>query len=167
MENWFRSRDENWGNAGNVEKLLDAMYEKWCIRDGDTNESGQAILTKDDIPDNLQVHLKTITEAKQNAIDALNALVGLKSVKERINELKLIMQFEGVSAPRHYIFAGNLGTGKTTVARLLGDLLCEGGALRRGHVIEVSREDLVADIVGGTAKKTKKILDKHLTVFYS
>ena len=162
MENWFRSRDENWGNAGNVEKLLDSMYEKWCIRDGANNESGQAILTKDDIPDNLQAHLKSITEAKQSAIDSLNALVGLESVKERINELKLVMRFEGVSAPGHYIFAGNPGTGKTTVARLLGDLLCEVGALRRGHVIEVSREDLVADVVGGTAKKTKKILEQAL-----
>lgn len=162
MENWFRSRDENWGNAGNVEKLLDSMYEKWCVRDGSTNEYGQAILVKADIPDYLQVHLKSITEAKQNAIDALNSLVGLESVKDRINELRLVMQFEGVSAPGHYIFAGNPGTGKTTVARLLGDLLCEVGALRRGHVIEVSREDLVADIVGGTAKKTKKILEQAL-----
>ena len=162
MENWFRSRDENWGNAGNVEKLLDSMYENWCLREGKTNENGQPILTALDIPEYLQIHLKTITEAKKNAIDSLNSLVGLGSVKERINDLRLVMQFEGVTAPGHYIFAGNPGTGKTTVARLLGDLLCEVGALRRGHVIEVSREDLVADIVGGTAKKTKKILEQAL-----
>lgn len=162
MENWFRSRDENWGNAGNVEKLLDTMFEHWCTREGNKNESGMPILSIEDIPENLQIHLKSITDAKKDAIEALDKLVGLERVKNRINELKLFIQFEGKSAPGHYIFAGNPGTGKTTVARLLGDLFCEVGVLRRGHVVEVNREDLVSEHVGGTAKKTKRVVEKAL-----
>lgn len=162
MENWFRSRDENWGNAGNVEKLLDAMYESWCIREGALTSDGCPIIVLNDIPDNLKVHIKPISEAKKNAIESLNKLVGLERVKERITELRLVTQFEGRTAPGHYIFAGNPGTGKTTVARLLGDLFCEVGVLRRGHVIEVSREDLVSDHVGGTAKKTKRVVEQAL-----
>jgi len=162
MENWFRSRDENWGNAGNIEKLIDSMYENWCVRSGERNESGHPIITLSDIPDNLQIHNKPITEAKKGAVDALNNLIGLSSVKERINELRRKIAFEGKTEPGHYIFAGNPGTGKTTVARLLGDIFCSIGVLRRGHVVEVSREDLVSEHVGGTAKKTKAIIEKAL-----
>lgn len=162
MENWFRSRDENWGNAGNVEKLIDSMYENWCIRYGDKNADGNPILSLSDIPDLLQVHNKPITEAKKDSVEALNSMIGLSSVKERINDLRRNIIFEGKTDPGHYIFVGNPGTGKTTVARLLGDIFCSIGVLRRGQVIEVTREDLVSEHVGGTAKKTRKVIEKAL-----
>ena len=161
--NWHRSRDNNWGNAGNVEKLLDSMYESWCMRSGPRNEDGCILLSKCDVPGSLQVHFKTITEAKQDAITRLDSLIGLRNVKDRIKKLRRNIQIGGhTSEPGHYIFAGNPGTGKTTVARLLGDLMCEAGVLRRGHVIEVSREDLVSVHVGATAPKTKAVIERAL-----
>ena len=161
--NWHRTRDRNWGNAGNVEKLVDSMFESWCMRGGERDTRGWLVFTRVDIPEKLQVHLKDLSEAKADAITRLNELTGLASVKDRIKKLRRHIKIGGQTAePGHYIFAGNPGSGKTTVARLLGDLLCEAGVLRRGHVIEVSREDLVASHVGQTALKTKNVVEAAL-----
>lgn len=163
FNNWFKSRDKNWGNAGNVEKLIEKMYDNWCVREGYYDSEGQVVLTLEDIPDNLQIHLKELSEAKQDAIERLDSLVGLDNVKTRIKKIRRNILIGGItSAPGHYVFSGNPGTGKTTVAKLLGDLLCEAGVLRRGHVIEVGREDLVGIHVGSTAQKTKAIIEKAL-----
>jgi SpoVK/Ycf46/Vps4 family AAA+-type ATPase len=106
----------------------------------------------------------------EEASTELNALIGLETVKKQIDEFSTYLKFLKIREEKgfkednkfnlHTAFLGNPGTGKTTVAKMLGKIYYSLGLLSKGHVHEVGRVDLAGEYIGQTAPKVKKAIDK-------
>lgn len=108
-------------------------------------------------------------ESFKQLTSKLNSLVGLESVKVTIanliayNRIQKLREESNLKTPKrtlHIAFLGNPGTGKTTVARIIGKMYKQIGLLSKGHFTEVSRTDLIAGYQGQTAIKVKEVIEK-------
>ncbi|NJC85767.1 CbbX protein [Planosporangium mesophilum] len=128
----------------------------------------------DRLPDDATVDLAAERAAAgiDEVLDSLDReLVGLAAVKTRISEIAALLLVDrvrarfGLSASRpnlHMSFTGSPGTGKTTVAMRMAELLRRVGYLERGHLVAVTRDDLVGQYVGHTAPKTREVLKRAM-----
>lgn len=107
----------------------------------------------------------------EDALEKLNKLIGIQTVKEQINDFIALADMNKKRADAglktddfslHSLFLGNPGTGKTTVARIVGDLLFQKGIIKQNKFIEASRSDLVGKYIGHTAAKTREVLESAL-----
>lgn len=107
----------------------------------------------------------------ETVLEQLNNLVGMQNVKDEVNTLinfltiQKLRQEKGlasISVTLHSVFCGPPGTGKTTVARLMGQIYKQLGILSKGHVIETDRSGLVAGYIGQTAIKTDTLISEAL-----
>lgn len=109
------------------------------------------------------------TRSLDELLGDLNKLIGLEGVKAKVSDLiafqtvQILREKQGLHSQKrtmHLAFTGNPGTGKTTVARIIGRIYKQIGLLSKGHFIEVSRTDLIAGYQGQTALKVKKVIDE-------
>ena len=172
-ENWVNLAGENWGNAREAVKLIDDMMNKY------KNDPDKETVTTDDgekyllqirhLPDDKMSYLKPVSQMREEILAKLNAMTGLSEAKKTIEKLRIRMIMGHQQMPGHYIFVGNPGTGKTTMARYMGQILRNLNMLKRGHLIEYTASDLMTEVFnddnrGDFTKVANKALDGVLFI---
>lgn len=177
----YRDRDQSFGNARFAYALIDEGKMNLglrLIKDADVkNMSTETLstITYEDVKNiktaavKKEIHIPIDEELLKLSTTELNRLIGMEHIKNEVNDLvKLVRYYRETGKDVlnkfsiHTIFTGNPGTGKTTLARIVGKIYKALGLLERGHVIETGREGLIAGYVGQTALKTKEKLNESM-----
>ena len=165
IKQMYDSRDKDFANGRTMRSLFDEICKKQAqrLQHGDMSalsDSQLMTIEEEDIP----------YEAPQGVdytecLAKLDGMVGLGAVKKEITNLAAYLNLQvrrgetNTFQGKHYVFTGNPGTGKTTVARIMADVFKTLGILSRGQLVEADRAKLVAGYSGQTAIKTNQLID--------
>lgn len=172
IDEMVATKDEKFGNAGEMVKLFEAMQMRQANRlmpipaEQRTREAYLTIEASDipyDPPKKIDVG---------ECLAQLDELTGLQAVKDEVRRLAEYLMSEQERAQElgekahvvadHYLFIGNPGTGKTTVARIMGNIFYSLGLLPSNKVVDVTAKDLVASYVGQTGKQTEQVVHRAI-----
>jgi SpoVK/Ycf46/Vps4 family AAA+-type ATPase len=165
--NWLADKSPEWGNGREVEKLFTEMQSQWIRSRKIPDAKGRCFLSENEIPERLKKYLYQRRIHKNEKIilsgaEQIERLIGFEDIKQELRKLIKAGEFRRkkpdfqYTKNMHWILRGNPGTGKTTVAKLIGAVYREAGFLERGHTVVVTRADLVAGYLGQTALKTRE-----------
>ena len=164
----YEQRDKDFANGRTMRQLFDTICKRQAERLqmhdlSKTSDAELMTILAEDVP-----YDKPQTVDYRDCLKDLEGLVGLKSVKAEITNLAASLNLQiqrgekNTFQGKHYIFTGNPGTGKTTVARIMSKVFRTLGILSRGHLVEADRSKLVAGFSGQTAIKTNQLVDSAI-----
>ena len=168
IKEMYDTREKDFANGRTMRQLFDEI----CKRQAGRLQKGDISAMSDE--QLVTIEAQDIPYEEPKAVDCseclkkFDGMVGLESVKKEVTSLAAFLTLQikrgetNTFQGKHYVFTGNPGTGKTTVARIMADVFKTLGILSRGQLVEADRSKLVAGFSGQTAIKTNQLIDSAI-----